>query len=408
VTTVRTTRPARIALRVCALPVLALVSACGGRADGDTDAPLHAAVICIAGTGELESACSAGERVVAFDAWVAEAIHHPGSTFTVWTVAGSRTSIRSHTVACVPSSWGGGVMRAKAAFIAAARQRAGGTLVSGDRASPPCAMSVSTAPGVHSVRMIGGGSGAPQWLADTMTGRGSSAPLHAAVLCDRSDSGRGATCTRTALVATYDAWVRDGGAAAEATFTVYLVGTSRDTARRMWAFTTPHSSPGERMAVLLGAGAELEGLLSLPAESNASAIAEALDVASSELADRPGRRQLIVLSDLRQFTRGVWNFERRIPSAADFIRWLDRSQLVADLHDTPVIVCGLHNERAPSSGPFDARLAAAVREIWEAAFRRMGVPTLELYARCDAPEWAPARRQMSREAAPIGSKDFTL
>ena len=92
-----------------------------GSASNLQNVPIHVDVVCYNKTGTLDSA----QKVAAFDAWAASAIHQPGSTFTVWVVGDDRNACRQDFVACVPGSWGGDVLEAKSAFLQTARARVG-------------------------------------------------------------------------------------------------------------------------------------------------------------------------------------------------------------------------------------------------------------------------------------------
>lgn len=346
--------------------------------------PLHTHLVCASGAAGSEG-CGALERRREFDSWADEAIRRAFSTFTLWIAGSDRHSYRAVFVACVPASWGAGVMEAKAAFVRAARQQ---VATAGTPQTPlvvlpdGCVPAAASAAGAHRLRVMrdaDGSSAVWQSIAAFSPER-----LNTAVVCDRSDSGLGVTCTAAELLRSYERWIAAGRGASGGTFTVYLVGTSRDTVRRVFAVSVPDLPLGEKAAFLLGAREELGRALATDAVHNASAIAEAVHVAASELRDASGRRELELLSDLRQFTAGQWNFERSVPEVPAFARWLQRQGLLADLHGVPVRVCGLHHRRAPSAGPFDARLATKVRQIWEATFQAMGVSELHLVQTCEA------------------------
>ena len=66
-----------------------------GSASNLQNVPIHVDVVCYNKTGTLDSA----QKVAAFDAWAASAIHQPGSTFTVWVVGDDRNACRQDFVA---------------------------------------------------------------------------------------------------------------------------------------------------------------------------------------------------------------------------------------------------------------------------------------------------------------------
>jgi hypothetical protein len=204
-----------------------------------------------------------------------------------------------------------------------------------------------------------------------------------AIVCDVSDSTLGLACAPADLLGAFDLWLADGLATPGASLTVYVVGSSRDTARRVLTLTVPEQSVGARVAGVLGVRRALPTLLPERPEPNTSAIAEALSVALSELRERRGRYRLVVLSDLRQVTPGRWNFERDVPPTSKFVPWLKTELFLADLQGVPVLACGLHPHRGPSAGPASATLLTQLRATWEGTFRALGAPDVRLLTTCE-------------------------
>ena len=147
--------------------------------------------------------------------------------------------------------------------------------------------------------------------------------------------------------------------------------------------SVPEASVGERVAFLVGARAQLGQLVTESVEKNASAIIEAINAAVTKLRERRGRYQLVVLSDMRQFTP-EWDFEATVPQTPIFMTWLKKTHLLTDLRDIPVLVCGLHTRRSAGRGPFTASRAAQLQALWEQIFRGMGAPQLTIFTSCEA------------------------
>ena len=95
-----------------------------------------------------------------------------------------------------------------------------------------------------------------------------------------------------------------------------------------------------------------------------------------------GRYRLVVLSDLRQFTPGVWNFDQAVPSPPHFLAWLKKTQLFSDLRDIPVLGCGMHTGHFGSYSAAHAH--AASRVSGRLPFEGMGAPEVKLFSSCDA------------------------
>lgn len=372
----KTARPrigrALVALAVV-LPVLlaaaAVLAGCG--AAPAAPLPLHTEIVCPVDAGG-RLLCPASERAAALAAWSDRALAHPGSRLTLWGAGMDRRSVRRRQIAEVPHHWGGGVLAAKAALLQLAR-----TALATDDTDRDDVVSFShdcaALPGETTLIVLG----------DTAVRLAPRAePMHLAVVCDLSDSVGGLACTPGVTAALFDRWLA-GGLAPRASFTIQIVARSRDGVSAAFAATVPDVSPGATAAFALATRAELAHSTELSMRVNASAIAEALHVAASDLREQPGRHALVLLSDLRQVTNGAWNFERSIPSAGEFVSWLKQRSLVAPLRDVELIVCGLHHGHAPSSGPWDAAMAAQLEQVWRAAFREMGAHEPTIVKDCD-------------------------
>lgn len=318
----------------------------------------------------------------AFDEWVGQAIYEPGSTFTLWVTGPDRYAFRHPFVACIPASWGPNVMETKASFLRAAREQIemAHSLDSPEFILPEgCTPLGPATAGTHTLRVLAGTAPSPSvaWkpIADSTTAN--LGKLHMAVLCDRSNSMRD-SCNEDDLMRAFDVWLTDGFAVTGGTFTVYLIGNSYDTAKQIFSVIVPDYSLGQKAVFLLSARHELSKVLKVATAEPSSAVAEAISVAVSGLCERKGRHQLIILSDMRQYTPGRWNFEKAVPAAAQFIAFLRHEDLFVDLHGISVMACGLHSQRGQGAGPYSAKLAAQLRDTWSGVFRAMGATEIEM------------------------------
>lgn len=326
--------------------------------------------------------CSPDDLRGAFDAWVKQAILLPDSAFVVWSIGHDRSAVVPAYVACIPESWGSGVLEAKAEYLRRGRELAGVADPTNPIRFPSnCGLPQADAEGAREIRVL---SPTLVRIADAFSAvpPSNDQPLHVAVVCDRSNSGLGRTCTQRNIVAAFDRWLQESKVVPGSTFTSYGVGRSFDTAKMEFRVSIDSGAPIATVGALLGARNEIH-VRGSDADDNASAVAEAIAVAGTELHERSGRRELIILSDLREFLAGIWNFERSVPSPAVFFDWLKRTGLLTDLHDTKVLACGAHNGRSPDAGPFAPQLAAAVRETWQVALRAMGAVDLRIVSQCD-------------------------
>jgi hypothetical protein len=199
------------------------------------DDALHMHVICLASADGDTVTCENSERLSAFDAWVGQTLYRPHSTFTVWAAGPNRQHFRPYFTACIPPTWGPGVMEAKARFIKWAREGINGYQLgplSKSALPQSCAPPGLLTPGVHQLHVSDTASPTNPEVWRTITSRTVvEAPLHTAVICDRSDSTVGMACTTVGLMSAFDAWIADSFALKGASLSIYVVGSSRDTAK---------------------------------------------------------------------------------------------------------------------------------------------------------------------------------
>lgn len=362
--------------------LLILCHGCSGSGAGDP--PIHLGLVCRGADGGDAVSCGVSERLQALDTWLdQEALFRPHSSFTVWAAGPDRQHYYPYFIARVPVSWGTGVMEAKARYLQTVRKgvEQGGTVPEGSIPPGP------EAPGIHRLQVSTGAVGASSMRPGVWQALASGPAvglLHMTVICDRSNSTMGVACNEAGLFGAFDRWIADGLAAAGSSFSIYVPGPSRDTVRSVYTLFVPERPAGERAAFLLSARRELGRLLTGPLEKNSSALAEAIHLAIGEIGERKGGHRLVILSDLRQFTPGTWNFERSVPSSQRFVTWLRGERLLADLKGIPVTVCGLHHLRGPGAEHYDAQLSAQTRDTWEGAFRAMGATEIGMFATYEA------------------------
>ena len=346
------------------LSVLATASACHADASERADVPDHVVVVC---TG----ACDPAARRAAFRRWAERALDHAGSRFEVWEVGG-RLGFSTE----VPARWPAPVTRSRAEFIALGEDRAGrdeaavaeGSLIAGQ-------VEVAV-------------PGAPELERAVRAGLAAAAPAHAELICDRSSSTLGVSCAPRAVRRSVIDWIARGGVHDGASLEVLVPGHSYDSARQVVAYRASGQGVGERVARAVELVDAVPDAIVNDRGPAGSAIAETLRVAVDHLHDTGGMRALVVLSDLRQYTPGRWNFERSVPSARAFAAWLARERLAVDLRGVDVGVCGTHHMRPAGAARFDAKLAHDVVALWSSVFHAAGAdPTI--YSDCEAVTRAP-------------------
>lgn len=104
----------------------------------------------------------------------------------------------------------------------------------------------------------------------------------------------------------------------------------------------------------------------LPNLSVASGVVEAVYVGVSRLRGASGDKTMILMSDMRQVTPGIWNFERKVPDFENFAGWLDSAGKI-DAGDLNLAVCGFNTGTRES--PVAMAEHIRLRELWEKVFR---------------------------------------
>jgi hypothetical protein len=348
-------------MRFAILTILALVAACSAEAAGPSSAPIHVVVVCT-------KSCDATARRDLFRRWVARALGRAGSRFEVWH-AGARRGFATE----VPPRWPAPVTASRADFIARGEERAttdGANVITET-------LSVSSDAEVAVL-------GAPELESAVRLGLVATEPAHLALVCDRSSSTLGVSCRASTVRRAAIAWLEHGGVLEGASFEILVPGHGYDSARRIIEHHVASHAVGERVALALAAVDAVSDAVAHDRGAAGSAIAETIRLAVDGLADRRGARSLVVLSDLRQYTPGRWNFERQVPSPAVFSKWLAREGLAVDLHGIDVAACGTHHMRGMGAGSFDARMAREVVELWSGVFRDGGAAGARIVSDCDA------------------------
>jgi len=341
--------------------MLAVLTACGTEDAGQSGTPAHVVVVCT-------KTCDPAARRELFRRWADRALDRAGSRFEVWH-AGGRSTFATE----VPARWPAPVTASRADFIARGEEH-----VAGDDAT--AVADARDAPGDVEVDVLG----APEIERAVRAGLVATAPAHVAVVCDLSSSTLGVSCQPSTVRQAAITWLEHGGLLEGASFEVLVPGQGYDSARRIVERRVASHAVGARVALALDAIDALADAVAHDRGPAGSAIAETLRLAVDDLADRRGVRSLSVLSDLRQYTPGRWNFEKQIPSPAAFSGWLAREGLAVDLHGIEISACGTHHMRGKGAGIFDARMARKVVELWSGVFRDAGAADARIVSDCDA------------------------
>ena len=327
----------------------------------ETKRQFHVEVVCAEGASG-DSACSHDARRRLLHGWAYTAIHAPGSSFELWTPGDKRDTGRRFLYAQIPETWGPGGAEGYLDKVRSLLTTTGGELLGPQTlVAPPR----NTEQLGHEKLLVISGAGNVE-EPDSQPGF---AQRHVSVICDLSNSTLSGACTEEKLVSFYDDFVASPPAAGS-TFTIWSPDRSRDTTEQLWAVEVPAVPTARLLTVLWGARKELWGLLPETMERG-SALAEAISVAVEDLNQKNGARYLVLLSDMRQYTSGQLNFEKRVPSKQRFLRWLERRKLLVDADGIRLRVSGMHHKRGPNAPAFSAEDARALQQTWGAALAAM-------------------------------------
>lgn len=344
--------------------------------------PVRTVVVCGIAPGAVD-ACPVAERQAAFETWAREGSTLPGSTFEVWRPSPFGNGAQRVVSICTPSRWHGNALAQRAAFVRQARARAGvPTAKLGPSVTYPstCKHSARAEQATRQLLQIdGSGRTTARSVPSTRT-PGS----HASILCDLSSSMRNApVCTVARVVELCSGWTTSREALVPgSTFSVRVIGRTRDTTLRAFHYVVPSGHLAERLVALQAARTAVVRDFSHPSPDEVgSAIAEAISVAARELLEKQGIRTLTILSDLRQVS-GPWQFESKPVPAPRFAEQLRDRSLLSDLTGVEVLVC-THEAHAPGAPPFSAASAAKVEGAWANALGEMHAARVRILTDCD-------------------------
>jgi hypothetical protein len=351
----------------------ALLAACSSP---PPSVPLRESVVCVEPIVDGQLRCDVSARRAVFERWAKEAIHVPGSTFSVWAPGGEGRAPVRVAEGAVPESWAGDVLASKATLLSTLRTSVLATSVT----EPAAPSELDVGAREENVTMVdahGVAGTSPGGLLPTAQA------LNALVVCDRSNSTLGVSCDEAALLSVHSGWLERAGSAPGSSLTVWIPGHTRDEAVRAFRFDTPRGSSAQRAAAAVGARTELLAAVSNRSDRAGSAIAETIDAALEDAQAATGPKVLYIASDMRQVTARSLNFERHAPTPPRFLEWLRQESLAVDLSGIDVSVCGLHHRPSGAKGArFNARLDERIRAAWRDAFVAMGARQVELASDC--------------------------
>ncbi|MBZ0221276.1 MAG: hypothetical protein K8I01_12695 [Candidatus Methylomirabilis sp.] len=195
-------------------------------------------------------------------------------------------------------------------------------------------------------------------------------------ICDRSSSAGEYACSKSNLEKAGRLWVEQAGDAGGGSFELVIIDTGFDSAELALSEKYPERFPGP---VTLNKRKWVDQFMDkldkkaegLP-KNKGSAIAEALYRASLRL-PQSGTIRVYVLSDMRQVS-GAFNFEKRVPGKAEFVRWLDSKSIKPKFPpETSLMACGVHPYTPDNTSRMTTESYGKLVDLWTEVFSKWGV-----------------------------------
>jgi len=168
---------------------------------------------------------------------------------------------------------------------------------------------------------------------------------------------------------------------------VITVGCGSDDADLLYeVFVPDHWGPGANERKRMWSEAEWRHLstLRLRRPQSCSGIVGAISRAA-RMSQQSGReqRRLLLDTDLREASEETgFNFERSIPTAAEFVDAVKRRGLLPDLRGVELVVCDVHGDSSPNARRWSAKQSTALRAAWSAYFAEAGAGNVDFLERC--------------------------
>ncbi|MCL4873537.1 hypothetical protein KJ039_05605 [bacterium] len=195
-------------------------------------------------------------------------------------------------------------------------------------------------------------------------------------ICDRSSSAGEYACSKENLEKSGRHWIEQAEDAEGGSFELVIIDTGFDSTEIAFSERYPERFPGPvSLNKRKWTGQFMEKLAnmsnSLP-ENKGSAIAEAIYRASLRI-PQSGTARVYILSDMRQVNE-TFNFERRVPGKAEFIKWLHLKTIKPKFPPgTSLTACGLHPYTPGNTSRMTTESYGRLVDLWAEVFTKWGV-----------------------------------
>ncbi len=196
------------------------------------------------------------------------------------------------------------------------------------------------------------------------------------LLCDRSSSGSEFSCLQQIIQKASDLWLRKADEHGGGTFEIHLIGKGFDNADVLFSEKYPERFSGPVSVNKKKWRDNFRKKLSektsaLPTDKG-SAIAEGIFRSSLRMPEN-GKTLLIIASDMRQVSDNL-NFEKKVPSFEEFMRWLDSKGIRPKFQNSArIAVCGVHPYTPSNTSKMKTETYVRLTSLWHRVFEKWGI-----------------------------------
>lgn len=315
------------------------------------------------------------DLVLLFDKWWQESQHIKKSSFSLWQINGKDITYRCLLLIKIPDSWGGQIKSKKESFTTEA-VNAILNLKNIEDNSMKINVSEDIVYGDDRIYDLRKKTGINNVKFDNDSTKG----INLSICVDMSSSTKGNPFDSTIIIDIYRSWFKTAFLKQNSSISVYMVGNTYNDCSNIFNIKTKSSlSTGENYIYLASHENELiKSLNSLVDNSRASAILEAVYLANEQLHEQKGNNYIYILSDGRQISPGIWNFEQLIPTQTSLLNWQKRNYLL-NLNNINIVMTGFHNKKSNDYGrSFQGTDSKKIKSLWKAVFSNAGSKNIQL------------------------------
>lgn len=310
-----------------------------------------------------------------FDKWWQESQHIKKSSFSLWQIDEKNTTYRCLLLVKIPDSWGGQIKSKKESFTSEA-VNAILNLKNIEDNSMKINVSEEIVFGDDRIYDFRKKTDINNVKFDNDSTNG----INLSICVDMSSSTKGNPFDSTIIFDIYRSWLKTAYLRQNSSISFYLVGNTYNDCSNIFNIKTNSSiSMGENYIYLASQENKLLKSLNIPVDnSRASAVLEAVYLANEQLQEQKGNKYIYILSDGRQISPGIWNFEQLIPTQTSFLNW-QKTNYLLNLNNINVVMTGFHNKKSNDYGSsFQGTDSKKIKSLWDAVFSNAGAKNIKL------------------------------